>query len=128
MAGAMCTKQRGMIKVWACACQKSCDAVMGCHLGYLKHDIQHNLINTEEEFVFYAFNVLQRQNELCCRRANVSDSCRPLSTSSQGATPLTEGAFSAGMVLKVRVFAMAATGCGRQCDSGWGLVTMDGVW
>lgn len=56
------------------------------------------------------------------QRANVSDSCRPPSTSSRGATPLAEGAFPAGMFLKVRVFAMAATGCGRKCDGGWGLV------
>lgn len=59
------------------------------------------------------------------QRANVSDSCRPPSTSSQGATPLPEEeAFPAGMFLKVRGFATAVTGCGRKgpCDSGWGLV------
>lgn len=38
------------------------------------------------------------------QRANVSDSCRPLSTSSQGAAALTEGeVFPAGMFLKESV-------------------------
>lgn len=70
ISGSMCTKQRGLIKIWVCACQKPCGVIMGCHLGLLKHDIWHNLINTEElePFVFYAFNTLRRQDELCSRR------------------------------------------------------------
>lgn len=53
-----------------CASKTLCGVIMECHLGFLKYEMWHNLISTEEElFVFYAFNVLQRQDELCSRRA-----------------------------------------------------------
>lgn len=73
--------------------------------------------------MFYAFNMLQRRDELCSRRVlystegckDTSDTCALLSTSSQGhsVSSFAEEEVSPVVVfLKERLFATVARGCG----------------